>query len=134
MLVFHSCVSFRSLCCIYSVIAMRIPEDPLMNLHSQLSFSVLWIVLVSSISFTTSLFTSKSPLNGTNADTEPLWDVAIGFPPVWKLSAYVPTFGPISAEVRHCSSACSASARCWICCQESAQQTWLEDTGKDASV
>lgn len=85
MLVFHSCVSFRSLCCIHSVIAMLIPEDPLMNLHSQLSFSLLWIVLVSSISFTTSLFTFKSPLNGTNADTEPLWDVAIGFPPVWKL-------------------------------------------------
>lgn len=74
---------------------MLISEDPLMNLNSQLSFSLLWIGLVSLISFATSLFTSKSSLSvfsGTNADTELLWDVAIRFPPVWKLPAYVPAF------------------------------------------
>lgn len=101
---------------------MLISEDPLMNLRSQLSFSLLWIGLVSLISFATSLFTSKSSLNvlnGTNADTELLWDVAIGFPPVWKLPAYVPIFGPLSAEVQPRSSACMESARCW---QKPAQQ------------
>lgn len=58
--------------------AVLISEDPLMNLHSQPSFPLLWIILVSLISFATSLFTSKSPLNvlnGTSADTKLLWDM-----------------------------------------------------------
>jgi len=115
---------------------MLISADPLMILRSQLSFSLLWIVLVALISFATSLFSSKSSLNmlnGTNGDTGLLWDVTIDFSPVWKPSAYVSTFGPLSAEVRHCSSACIESAHCWRCCWDPAQQMWLEDAGEDAS-